>query len=62
MKIVLLGAGGRLGAALAREYRDKHQVTGFNRAQLDLSNLHDVREALRATEFDVLINAAAFTN
>jgi dTDP-4-dehydrorhamnose reductase len=62
MKIVILGAGGRLGAALAREYRDKHQVTGFNRAQLDLSNLHDVHEALRATEFDVLINAAASTN
>ena len=62
MKLVILGAGGRLGAALVREYRDKHQVTGFNRDQLDLSNLHDVRETLRATDFDVLINAAAFTN
>jgi dTDP-4-dehydrorhamnose reductase len=62
MKLVIVGAGGRLGAALVREYRDKHQVTGFNRDQLDLSNLHDVRETLRATDFDVLINAAAFTN
>jgi dTDP-4-dehydrorhamnose reductase len=62
MKLVIVGAGGRLGAALVREYRDKHQVTGFTRDQLDLSNLHDVRETLRATDFDVLINAAAFTN
>jgi dTDP-4-dehydrorhamnose reductase len=62
MKIVILGAGGRLGAALVCEYRDKYDVTGFNHAQLDLSNLDDVREKLRALSFDVLINAAAFTN
>jgi len=61
MKIVILGAGGRLGAALVREYRDKFEVTGFDRAQLDLSDLGGVREKLRKTEFDVLINAAGFT-
>jgi len=62
MKIVIIGSAGRLGAALVREYRDKYDVAGFNHAQLDLSNLDDVRETLRATNFDVLINAAAFTN
>src|SRR5260370_15201629 len=62
MKIAVVGSGGRLGAALLREYRDKYDVAGFNRAQLDLSNLDDVRERLRATNFDLLINAAAFTN
>src|SRR5882724_10494649 len=62
MKIVILGAGGRLGAALMREYRGKYDVDGFNHTQLDLSNLNGVRERLRATNFDVLINAAAFTN
>jgi dTDP-4-dehydrorhamnose reductase len=62
MKIVIIGAGGRLGAALMREYRGKYDVAGFNRTQLDLSNLNGVRERLRATNFDVLINAAAFTN
>jgi dTDP-4-dehydrorhamnose reductase len=62
MKIVIIGTGGRLGAALLREYRDKYDVAGFNHAQLDLSNLDDVRERLRATNFDLLINAAAFTN
>ena len=36
MKIVIIGSGGRLGAALTREYRDKFDVVGFNHAQLDL--------------------------
>ena len=62
MKLIILGASGRLGAALSREYRSKFDVTGFNHAQLDLSNLDDVREKLGAASFDVLINAAAFTN
>jgi len=61
MKIVILGGGGRLGAALLREYRDKFEVTGFDRTQLDLSDLDGVREKLRAIDFDVVINAAAFT-
>ena len=62
MKIVILGAGGRLGAALMREYREKYDLAGFNRAQLDLANLDDVRGKLGGMNFDVLINAAAFTN
>jgi dTDP-4-dehydrorhamnose reductase len=62
MKIIVIGSGGRLGAALLREYRVKYDVAGFNHAQLDLSNLDEVRERLRATNFDLLINAAAFTN
>lgn len=61
MKIVILGAGGRLGAALLRKYRDKFEVTGFDRTQLDLSDLNDLREKLQETGFDVLINAAGFT-
>ena len=62
MKLVILGSGGRLGAALLREYRNKFDVVGFDHAQLDLSRLDDVRAELGAINFDVLINAAAFTN
>jgi dTDP-4-dehydrorhamnose reductase len=61
MKIVILGAGGRLGTALLRKYRDKFGVTGFDRTQLDLSDLNGVRKKLQETAFDVLINAAGFT-
>ena len=62
MKIVILGAGGRLGAELMRGYRDKYDITGFNHAQLDLASLDDLRGKLSAMSFDLLINAAAFTN
>src|SRR6266536_4786945 len=61
MKIVIVGAGGRLGAALLREYSDKFEVTGFDRTQLDLSDLNGLRKKLQETGFDVLINAAGFT-
>jgi dTDP-4-dehydrorhamnose reductase len=62
MKIVIVGAGGRLGAALLREYQGTFDSTGFNHTQLDLSNFDEIREKLGETDFDVLINAAAFTN
>ena len=62
MKIVIIGAGGRLGAALMREYQRTFEVTGFNHAQLDLSNPEQIRERIGTASFDVLINAAAFTN
>jgi dTDP-4-dehydrorhamnose reductase len=61
MRIVILGTGGRLGAALARGFRE-YDVTGFNREQLDLSDLDDLHTKLDSTVFDVLINAAGFTN
>jgi dTDP-4-dehydrorhamnose reductase len=62
MKIAVIGAGGRLGAALMREYRENYDITGFGHAQLDLANLDEVRQRLGAMNFDVLMNAAAFTN
>jgi dTDP-4-dehydrorhamnose reductase len=62
MKVVVLGGDGRLGAALVRAYRNRFNVAGFNHAELDLANFNEIREKLGETEFDVLINAAAFTN
>jgi dTDP-4-dehydrorhamnose reductase len=62
MKIVIIGAGGRLGAALMREYQRKFEVVGLNHAQLDLSNRDHIRERVGTATFDVLINTAAFTN
>jgi len=62
MRIAIIGTRGRLGAALAREYQGEHDIVGFDHARLDLSALDDVREKLSGANFDVLINAAAFTN
>ena len=62
MKLIVFGSAGRLGAALMGEYQGKYDVAGFNHAELDLSNFDKIREKLGETDFDVLINAAAFTN
>jgi dTDP-4-dehydrorhamnose reductase len=62
MKIVIIGSGGRLGAALTREFAGEFEITGFNHEQLDLSNLDDIRKKLAPCDFDVLVNTAAFTN
>lgn len=61
--IAIVGSGGRLGAALLREWRTRgEQVIGFNRELLDLGNLSCVREELEPLDFDVLVNCAAQTN
>ena len=62
LKILVLGAGGRLGAALAREYGLQHEVTGFTRAEFDLGRLEVLRSTFEPLSFDVMINAAALTN
>ena len=61
-KIAIVGAGGRLGAALVREYSRASEVAAFNRQQLDLADSAKIRETLAAVDFDVLINCAAQTN
>ena len=39
MKIAIVGANGRLGAALVREYQRDYEVTSYDRRQLDLGQL-----------------------
>jgi dTDP-4-dehydrorhamnose reductase len=63
MKILVLGSGGRLGAALVREWRAAgDEVSGFNHAQLDIGDFEAVRKAVLAEDFNVLVNCAAQTN
>ena len=45
-RVVIIGAGGRLGAALAREWKDDFDVVAFNHAQLDLGQPAQMRETL----------------
>jgi dTDP-4-dehydrorhamnose reductase len=61
-RVVVIGAGGRLGAALAREYARDFEVVGFNHGQLDLGKPEQLRETLGGLDFDALINTAAQTN
>jgi dTDP-4-dehydrorhamnose reductase len=61
-RVVVVGAGGRLGAALVREYSKEFDVVGFNHAQFDLGAPKQMRATLGGLEFDALINTAAQTN
>ena len=61
-RIAVIGANGRLGAALARDYQRAFSVNAFARSQLDLGKPDQVRSTLSETEFDLLINCAALTN
>jgi len=61
-RVVIVGAGGRLGAALLRHYAGVFAVVGFNHAQLDLGKPEQLRAILGGLEFDALINSAAQTN
>ena len=60
--LVILGSGGRLGAALARGYAGETRVIGFTHSQLDLASPEAIRCALGDLNFDALINCAALTN
>jgi dTDP-4-dehydrorhamnose reductase len=63
MRIAILGSGGRLGAALAREWAAiGHEITGFNHATLDLADFDQLQTILRTQDFDAVVNCAALTN
>src|SRR5690242_886012 len=62
LTVVVIGAGGRLGQALARSYARRYTVTGYTHAQLDLARPSDLEVTLSARPCDLLINAAALTN
>jgi len=61
-RIAIVGAGGRLGAALARAYGTEAEVIAFKHADLDLARLDDLRATLAPLSFTTLINTAALTN
>jgi dTDP-4-dehydrorhamnose reductase len=60
-RILLLGAGGQLGMVLKHRLTGQVELTSLTRAELDFSNVDAVREAVRSTHADVVINAAAYT-
>ena len=62
VKIAILGAGGRLGAALARTWSSSDEIMAFARADIDLGKPGEIDRVLAPLTFDVLVNCAALTN
>lgn len=59
MRVLIAGAGGQLGRALPAALAGL-EVAGLLRAQLDITRLPDVREAVAGHRPDLVINAAAY--
>ncbi len=60
-KVVVVGAGGRLGKSLVEVLTPDHEVTGFDRKSLDLGSMGAIDSALGGLEFDELILSGALT-
>lgn len=61
-RVVVTGAGGRLGRAVVRASPPGWTVAPYDRNALDLADRDAMEKVLGGQEFDVLINTAALTN
>jgi len=62
MRILITGANGMLGKALAERLSSGHTLLLWGREEADLSAESAVREAARGIQFDAVVHAAAFTD
>lgn len=60
-RILILGGKGLLGGALARAFAD-HDVTVWDRTELDITDESSAREKITALRPDVIINCAAWND
>jgi dTDP-4-dehydrorhamnose reductase len=61
VKLLISGAQGQLGLALARRLSGEHAVVALGRDDFDLANAADCRATLEHERPDVLLNCAAYT-
>jgi dTDP-4-dehydrorhamnose reductase len=63
MRIVVVGAGGQLGAAVVHECAGAgHDVVGFTHAQLEITNDDAVVTALEGAAPEAIVNCAAYND
>ncbi len=61
MKILLTGKTGQVGYELERSLQGLGEIIAVDRNQMDLSNLDQVRDVIRAVKPTLIINPAAYT-
>ena len=61
MRVLLTGASGQIGGALAERPPANTELRALTRAELDISDDRAVQAALAAIRPDIVINAAAYT-
>ena len=61
MKVIVFGKAGQLGRELVRVFTERgHKVSGFERAQLDVTNTAQVEHAIATASPDLVLNATAY--
>lgn len=61
MKILVTGTSGQVGYELARSLQGLGEVVAVDRAQMDLADLDQVRDVIRAVKPALIVNPAAYT-
>ncbi len=59
-KVLIIGGGGLLGSALAKEFSAGYLVVGLNREKFDITDEQNIREKLLSVAPGLIINAAAY--
>lgn len=62
MRVLITGARGLLGAAIAREFEAAAEVHAFTHEQLDVSNEAAVSAAVSTVRPDLIVNCAAYND
>ena len=60
--VLVIGAGGQLGDAMAAQLEPRHEVVARTRAELDVTVADAVRATVSSICPDVIINCAAYTD
>lgn len=60
-RILLTGKTGQVGYELERSLQGLGEIIALDRSQMDLANLAQVRDVIRAIKPDLIINPAAYT-
>ena len=61
MRVMIFGRGGQLGRELFRVFESAgHQVSGFERSQVDVTNAARVEHAVATAAPDLVLNATAY--
>jgi dTDP-4-dehydrorhamnose reductase len=61
MRLLVTGAAGQVGWELARALQPLGEVRAVDRGRLDLADADALRAFVRSEDFDVIVNAAAYT-
>lgn len=61
MKILLTGINGQVGYELQRSLQGLGEIIALDRRQMDLANLAQVRDVMRAVKPNLIVNPAAYT-